>query len=149
MAKSEKEKDKDKQLPIDIEEYNRLEGQCLGIIEKQKLFFITDLVAFLPFARSTFYFYQLDKSDNIKRAIENNKIAAKQILKLQWMQIKASPACQIALYKLLGTKEERDILNNKTNTFDDDESEDNDKNSFITALNSVAGEVWKDEETQI
>lgn len=98
-----------KNLPIDKEKYDSLVQQCLEIIEKNNILFITDLVAFLPFGRSTFYLYQLDKSDTLKEAIEKQKIYTKQALRLQWMHSK-SPALQIALYRMIATPEEKEAI---------------------------------------
>ena len=78
-----KEKTKQKKLPIDKEEYERLIQLCLEIIQNPdiNILFITDLVAFLPISRATFYNYGLDKLDILKEAIDNNRIRTKQALR--------------------------------------------------------------------
>lgn len=95
-----------------VNEQNTRIKNCLFVISEYNILCITDLVAYLPFCRATFYNYQLDKVDSIKEAIENQRIKTKQLLKARWMQPSASATCQIALYKLLGTKEERAALSN-------------------------------------
>ena len=105
------DKKPEKKLPIDKEEYDRLVNECLQIIKEKKIFFITDLVAFLPFNRSMYYFYQLDKSDTLKDAINDNKIQAKQVCKAKWFY-SDNATLQIAFYKLIATDEEREILRN-------------------------------------
>lgn len=108
--------------------YDELVADCLEIIEREKIFFINDLCAYLPFARSTFYEYGLDKSDTLRNAIDTNKIKAKQSLKCKW-GISDNATLNIALYRLLATQEERVALNqnaiinigaqqNKTNALD-------------------------------
>lgn len=106
MAKDEKK------LPIAKEEYDRLVKQCLDIIEKNNILFISDLIAFVPFSRATFYVYGLDKSDDIKNAINTQRIFTKQALRSKWFKSNCATR-QIALYKLISTPEEREILNNK------------------------------------
>ena len=116
-----KKKDK-KKLPAQSEnsfdekqqQYNDLVNQCLEIIKKYKILFIKELVAFLPFNRSTYYAYQLDKSDILKEAIDNNKILTKQGLRGKWYD-SDNPVCQIALYKLICTEEERNAISNHQN----------------------------------
>lgn len=90
-------------------EYERLVNLCLEVIEQNKIFFIKELCTFLPFSRQTFYEKELDKSDTIKKALDDNKIKCKQSLRGKWFQSK-SPALQIALYRLLGDEQELDNL---------------------------------------
>ena len=70
-----------------------------------------DLELIVPYARSTLYNYELDKMDVIKEKLEQNKINFKRLLRIDMRKTK-NPTCLIALYKLLGTQEERDALNN-------------------------------------
>lgn len=100
-----------KNLPIDKAEYDALVKQCLKIIEEANILFITDLIAFLPISRATFYNYGLDKLDILKDAINKQRIITKQGLRAKWFQSK-SPALQIALYKMIATKEEKEAISN-------------------------------------
>jgi hypothetical protein len=104
-------------LPIPQDEYGKLVNECLDVIKKYNVLFINDLVTFLPFARSTFYYYKLDKSDFIKSAISDQRILTKQGLRARWANSNA-PALQIALYKLIATPEERQTISNG-NSFED------------------------------
>ena len=70
-----------------------------------------DLELIVPYARCTLYNYNLDKVDKIKEKLEQNKINFKRLLRIDMRKTK-NPTCLIALYKLLGTQEERDALNN-------------------------------------
>lgn len=84
--------------------------QCMDAIEKHKLVFIDDVMAYVPFCRSTFYAKGLDKTDNIKSALENNKIKMKQGMKAKWYK-SDNATLQVALYKLIGSEEEAHRLN--------------------------------------
>lgn len=106
-----KKDDKAKNLPIDKAEYDALVEQCLKIIKEANILFITDLIAFLPISRATFYNYGLDKLDILKEAIGKNRVITKQGLRSKWYNSK-SPALQIALYKMIATKEEKEAISN-------------------------------------
>lgn len=82
-----------------------LEKQALEAIKKHNLFFIQDVVAFLPCSSSTFYDKELEKSESIKEALETNRIKTKNGLRAKWFHGNA-PATQIALYKLLADEDE-------------------------------------------
>jgi hypothetical protein len=83
--------------------------QAKEAIEKHKLFFIDDIVAFLPIARSTFYEWELDKSDELKELLDKNRIEVKSSLRSKWYKSNA-PALQLALYKLIASPEEHRSL---------------------------------------
>ena len=87
-----------------------MEREALKVIEKHKLTDIVDIVAYLPICRATFYNKKLDVLDTIKEAIWNNKVLIVNGLKAKWYK-GDNATCQIALMKLVGTKEQRDILN--------------------------------------
>jgi hypothetical protein len=84
---------------------------ALEAIEARGLVFINEVAAYLPCSRATFYNYGLDSLDTIKTALYRNREAAKQDLRRRMVD---SPAGQIALYRLLGTKEEYERLTNNT-----------------------------------
>lgn len=90
----------------------RLYEQALQVIEERNLFFIEDLVAFLPCDRATFYrkFPQgSDECDNIKRALETNKVRTKSAIRHRLFNMD-NPTAQIALYRMIATPEERDAI---------------------------------------
>lgn len=90
----------------------RLYEQALQVIEERNLFFIEDLVAFLPCDRATFYrkFQQgCDECDNIKRALETNKVRTKSAIRHRLFNMD-NPTAQIALYRMIATPEERDAI---------------------------------------
>lgn len=90
----------------------KLYEQAMQVIEERNLFFIEDVVAFLPCDRSTFYakFPQdSDESDTIKRALETNKIRTKSAIRHRLFNMD-NPTAQIALYRMIATPEERDAI---------------------------------------
>lgn len=83
----------------------KLEKQALEAIEKHKLFFISDVVAYLPCSRATFYEIELDKLDSIKDALTKVKTDIKVSMRSKWYKSDA-PALQMGLMKLISTDEE-------------------------------------------
>jgi hypothetical protein len=82
--------------------------KALEAIEKYKLVFIEELVAYLPCTKTTLYDHFPAGSDGHKsmiEAIEKNKINIKTSMRAKWYQSEA-PQLQIALMKILGTEEE-------------------------------------------
>ena len=89
-----------------------LKEQALKAIEKNKLFFVEDVIAFLPCSRSTFFEHFSDKSDNYKEiseALTKNKVEIKTSLRSKWYKSNSAPL-QLALYKLIATPEEHKAL---------------------------------------
>ena len=104
---------KKKKLPISKLQYKKLVNECISLINDYKILFISDLIALLPFSKSTFYVYGLDKSDAVKEAIENNRSMIKQKLRAKWYE-SSTPTLQIALYKILATPEERKAMSSSS-----------------------------------
>ncbi|MGN0014244.1 MAG: hypothetical protein ACI37T_02360 [Candidatus Gastranaerophilaceae bacterium] len=102
-----------KKMPVSKTQYKKLINKCLQLISDYKILFISDLIALLPFSKSTFYVYGLDKSDEVKDAIENNKTMIKQKLRAKWYE-SSTPTLQIALYKILATSEERKAMSSSS-----------------------------------
>ena len=77
-------------------------------IKKHKLFFIEDIIAFLPCRKSTFYEHFPNDSDYYKRMfeeLEQNRTELKVSMRSKWYKSNA-PALQMALMKLIATPEE-------------------------------------------
>jgi hypothetical protein len=85
--------------------YSELEKQALEAIEKHKLFFIADVVCYLPCSYVTFYDFKLNESNAIKDALSKVKIDIKVSMRSKWYKSTA-PALQLALYKLIAMPEE-------------------------------------------
>jgi hypothetical protein len=82
--------------------------QAKEMIVKHKLFFIEDIVAFLPIAKKTFYeYFPLDsnESNELKELLEQNRVTLKVSMRSKWYKSNA-PALQMALMKLIATPEE-------------------------------------------
>ena len=95
--------------------YNQKEiyEQAKEAIEKNNLFFIEDVVAFIPCSRSTFYSFFPDGSDELdalKEMLEQNKIKTKSSIRAKLY--KSEKAAELlALYRLICTPEEHRLLN--------------------------------------
>jgi hypothetical protein len=79
--------------------------QAKEMIVKHKLFFIEDIIAFLPIAKSTFYEWKMEQSDELKGLLETNRTELKVSMRSKWYKSNA-PALQMALMKLIATPEE-------------------------------------------
>ena len=82
--------------------------QAKEMIVKHKLFFIDDIVAFLPCHKATFYEFfppESEKSDELKALLETNRVELKVSMRSKWYKSNA-PALQMALMKLISTPEE-------------------------------------------
>lgn len=95
--------------------YNRdkIYQQAKKQITKHNLFFIEDIVAFLPCSKQTFYeFFPInsDEMDTIKDLLEENKVKTKSSIRAKlWKSNKAAEL--LALYRLIATPEEHRLLN--------------------------------------
>ena len=83
-----------------------LERLSIEAIKTHKLFFLNDIPVYLPISRTTFYDYELNKSDTIREALEQNRIEIKISMRNRWYNSN-HPTLQILLYRLLADDEER------------------------------------------
>ena len=82
--------------------------QAKEMIVKHKLFFIEDIVAFLPISKPTFYEYfpiESNEVNELKGLLETNRVELKVSMRSKWYKSNA-PALQMALMKLIATPEE-------------------------------------------
>lgn len=82
--------------------------QAKEMIVKHKLFFIEDIVAFLPCDKTTFYrFFEPESNEynELKGLLETNRTELKVSMRSKWYKSNA-PALQMALMKLIATPEE-------------------------------------------
>jgi len=87
--------------------------QAIKAIDDHNLFFIEDIVAFLPITKKTYYEYfplESDESNNLKEKLEINKIKTKSAIRAKLYK-SAKAAELLALYRLLATPEEHRKLN--------------------------------------
>ena len=83
--------------------------QAKEMIVKNKLFFVDDIVSFLPCGKTTFYeFFPPDSNEmnELKGLLEANRVELKVSMRSKWYKSNA-PALQMALMKLICTDEER------------------------------------------
>jgi hypothetical protein len=86
---------------------------ALKIVKEKKVRTIEDLVSYMPCDRTTYDHFpvQSNKSNNIKKELEQNKVAFKERLVNMWTSLShTSPATQIFLYKLCANKEEKEAI---------------------------------------
>jgi hypothetical protein len=91
---------------------DELYKQALQEIEENTLFFVSDVVAYLGIAESTFYEHfppDSEKSKAIKEKLNKNAMRTKVSIRSKLHQSK-SPTGLLALYKLLATNDERKAL---------------------------------------
>ena len=86
-----------------------IESLSIAAIKKHNLYFITDLIAYLPITKKTFYNYNLNESNEINAAIVENKIKTKVALRNKWFE-SDNPTLQISLMKLIADTDERKRL---------------------------------------
>ena len=92
---------------------SKLYEQAKEAIEKNNLFFIEDIVAWLPCGKDTFYRYfptSSDEYDTLKGMLETNKTKTKSAIRAKLF--KGNKASELlALYRLIATTEEHQKLN--------------------------------------
>lgn len=82
--------------------------QAKDVIVKHNLFFVEDIVSFLPCSKTTFYeFFSIDSNElnELKSMLEKNRVELKVSMRSKWYESNA-PALQMALMKLIATPEE-------------------------------------------
>ena len=92
---------------------DKLYQQAQTAITENNLFFIEDVVAFIPCSKPTFYEHfpiNSNELNNLKGLLEQNKIRTKSAIRAKlYKSPKASEL--LALYRLICTPEERKMLN--------------------------------------
>ena len=92
---------------------DKLYQQAQTAITENNLFFIEDVVAFIPCSKPTFYeHFPIDSNElnNLKDLLGKNKIRTKAAIRAKlYKSPKASEL--LALYRLICTPEERKMLN--------------------------------------
>ena len=82
--------------------------QAKEVVVKHKLFFIEDIVAFLPCAKPTFYDFfppTSNELNELKELLETNRVSLKVSMRSKWYTSNA-PALQMALMKIIASPEE-------------------------------------------
>lgn len=84
--------------------------ELLDVINEKKIAFLDHAFAFTSFSRSTAYNYGLDKLDDIKDAIAQNRVKAKTYMLNKWIK-SDNATLQLAAYRLCADTEEHQKLN--------------------------------------
>lgn len=95
--------------------------QAKEVIVKHKLFFIEDIVAFLPCDKTTFYKFfppESNELNELKGLMETQRTELKVKMRSKWYNSNA-PALQMALMKLIASPEE---LKRLSMTYTDNET---------------------------
>lgn len=103
---------------------NKIFKQAQDVIREHNLFFIDDIVAWLPISKPTFYeFFPLESNElnELKKLLEDNKVRMKTSIRAKLY--KGKGADLIALYKMICSDEERKAIAmvNKTDLTSGDE----------------------------
>lgn len=86
---------------------------AIEAIKKHNLFFISDIVAYVPCSTSTFYLYfpeGSEESETFKELLEQNRIRTKSAIRAKLFQSNKAGEL-LALYRLICTPDERRMLN--------------------------------------
>jgi hypothetical protein len=86
--------------------------KAVEAIEKHKLFFIEDIIAFIPCGKTAFYDHFPNDSNDYKTMfdlLEKNRTELKVSMRSKWYKSNA-PALQMALMKLICNDDERKKL---------------------------------------
>ena len=103
---------------------NKIFKQAQDVIREHNLFFIDDIVAWLPISKPTFYeFFPLGSNElnELKKMLEDNKVRRKTSIRAKLYKGKGADI--IALYKMICSDEERKAIAmvNKTDLTSGDE----------------------------
>ena len=92
---------------------NKIFEQAKEAITSHNLFFVEDIVAFIPCSKPTFYdFFPVESNElnELKELLEQNKIKTKSSIRAKLY--KSQKAAELlALYRLIATPEEHQKLN--------------------------------------
>ena len=86
-------------------------AETIEAIKEHDLVFQSELFAYVQFSERTFYNWQLQDVQTIKKAFEDNRTRTKKALRKKWYDSDNFTA-QVALYKLIATDSEYERLAN-------------------------------------
>ena len=94
--------------------YDKLElfNQAKRVTQENNLFFVDDIIAYLPCSKSTFYEFYPDGSDELdklKGILESNRVILKVGMRKKWND-SDNATLQLSLMKLVCTDDERKKL---------------------------------------
>lgn len=91
-------------------DYNEMLAKALKVIPEEQCVTVEELVLYMPCGKTTFYALKLNEANEIKSAIEDEKVKVKKKLRRRWRD-SDNPALQIAEYKLISSDDEFNRLN--------------------------------------
>ncbi len=101
------------------QEKEKILQKAIKVAKDKKLFFMHYVSAYLPISSKTFYVWKCHESQELKDILEENTILKKTKMLTKWEDTN-NATLQIALFKLLATEEEREILaDNRTIKLED------------------------------
>lgn len=88
-----------------------LEKMALKVIQEDSdVIYIEEVVAKMPCDKATFYRHKCHECNDIKEALNQNRLSIKQKLRSKWKK-SDNATLNIAVYKLAATQDELDRLN--------------------------------------
>lgn len=123
---------------------NEIYNKAIQIITDYKLFVISDVIAYLPCGRNTFYDLippGSNEHNHLLELIENNKIEIKVALRQKWFKSE-NATLQMGLMKLICTDEERRKLatNYNENQSLDENGNPTKEATFVIQINEAKTE---------
>ena len=89
---------------------DKYKAELLDVIRRHKIAFFDHAFGFTSFKRSTAYNHGLDKLDDIKNAIAQNRVKAKNYMLNKWIA-SDNATLQLAAFRLCSDREEHQKLN--------------------------------------
>src|SRR5690554_6510979 len=89
---------------------DKYKAELLDVIRRHKIAFFDHAFGFTSFKRSTAYNHGLDKMDDIKNAIAQNRVKAKNYMLNKWIA-SDNATLQLAAFRLCSDSEEHQKLN--------------------------------------
>jgi len=112
MGKSSEEGTKTKEVDMKYEE-NDIFRKSIKAVENNNLYFIDEIIAYLPCGKTTFYTLfpaDSDKMNAIKETLDVNRVNTKVGMRKKWYD-SDNATLQVALMKLISSEEEAHRLN--------------------------------------
>lgn len=96
--------------------YNQeeIKQQLLEAIEREECTSLDDASLFVPCTRATLYNWGFDKMDDVKEAIQTQRIKAKSGMRKLWRK-SDNATLQVAAYKLMASEDELERLSVQVN----------------------------------
>jgi hypothetical protein len=96
-------------MGYDREQREQIHKQCLEVIEREQCVTMSEVLLYIPVSKKTFYEWGFHESDELKSAIDDEKVKVKTKLRRNWRN-SDNPTLQIAEFKLASTDAELERL---------------------------------------